>query len=122
MPFDDLPKAAKIDYILLDNHIKHAQRQLEHRAEARQDVSPLVPFLGTIAELEVARRRYEFVAGQDAAEKLEKLAEEVTDIHAEWKNKLEDAEDDERPNKTSGRQAALAIGDSQRTLREWYEF
>jgi hypothetical protein len=122
LPFDDLPQAAKIDYILLDNHIKHSQRQLQHEAQARQDLNPLVPFLGTIAELEMARRRYEFVAGQDAAEALEKLAEQVADIHAEWKEKLKDAEDDERPNRTSGRQAALAIGEASRTLRNWFEF
>ncbi len=70
IPFDDLGQAARVDYILLANHIKHEERQLRLDDEAEREIAPLAPFLAAIAELETARRRYEFVEGQSAAERL----------------------------------------------------
>ena len=68
IPFDDLGQAARIDYLLLANHIKREERQLQLDDEAEREIAPLAPFLAAIAELETARRRYEFVEGQAAAE------------------------------------------------------
>jgi uncharacterized protein (DUF885 family) len=121
LDFDALPQAAKIDYLLLDNHIRREERQLELDAQARRDIEPLVPFLGEIAELEMTRRRFEFVDGQAAAEGLTKLAERVEAARKAVAEQLEGDEED-RPKATAGRQAAIALNDSMRTLRGWYDF
>src|SRR5260221_4825753 len=55
--FDDLAQPARIDYILLANHINREQRQLHLDEDARREIAPLAPFLSEIAELETARRR-----------------------------------------------------------------
>jgi hypothetical protein len=121
LDFDALPQAGKIDYLLLDNHIRHEERQLELDVQARHDIEPLVPFLGEIADLEMARRRFEFVDGQAAAECLTKLAERVDEARKAVAEHLE-GDEDERPKATAGRQAALAVGEAMRTLRGWYDF
>src|SRR5262249_38695362 len=64
LDFDKLPQAGKIDYLLLGNYIGRQQRQLHLDEEAAREIEPLAPFLANIAELEAARRRFEFVEGQ----------------------------------------------------------
>jgi hypothetical protein len=122
LAFDDLPRPAKIDYLLLDNHIEREERQLRLDEQARQDIQLLVPFLAEIAELEMARRRFEFIEGQVAAERLAELAAEVAEARTAVAELLDSDEEGERPRQTAGRQAALAIRAGSRSLRDWYEF
>ncbi len=122
LDFDSLAQPAKIDYLLLDNHIRHEQRQLELDEQARRDIEPLAPFLPEIAELEMARRRFEFVDGKAAAEQLTKLAARVAETREAVEKQLKSEDEDDRPKKTAGRQAAMSVGAASRTLRNWYDF
>jgi uncharacterized protein (DUF885 family) len=120
--FDELGQPAKIDYILLANHVNREQRQLRLDEEAGREIAPLAPFLSEIAALETARRRYEFVEGQSAATRLSELAREVAAARADLEKRLAKADSGDRPKKTAGRRAALAVGIATGTLRRWYEF
>jgi hypothetical protein len=120
--FDDLAQPARIDYILLANHINRHQRQLHLDEEARREIAPLAPFLAEIAELETARRRYEFVEGQSAATRLAELTRHVAAARADLEKRLAKGDSSDRPKKTAGRRAALAVGAAAVTLRRWYEF
>jgi hypothetical protein len=122
IPFDDLGQAARIDYLLLANHIKREERQLYLDGEAERAIAPLAPFLATIAELETARRRYEFVEGQAAASKLSELTARVSSAKSDLEKRLAKSASGERPKRTDGRRAATAVGAATRTLRHWYEF
>ena len=120
--FDDLAQPARIDYILLANHINRELRQLHLDEEARREIAPLAPFLTEIAELETARRRYEFVEGQSAATRLSELTGHVAAARADLEKRLAKGESSDRPKKTAGRRASLAVGAATATLRHWYEF
>lgn len=120
--FDDLAQPARIDYILLANHINRQQRQLRLDEEGRREIAALAPFLAEIAELETARRRYEFVEGQSAATRLAELTGRVAAARADLEKRLAKGESSDRPKKTAGRRAALAVGMATATLRHWYEF
>ena len=122
IPFDDLGQAARIDYLLLANHIKREERQLHLDDEAEREIAPLAPFLAAIAELETARRRYEFVEGQAAASKLSELTARVSSAKSDLEKRLAKSASGERPKRTDGRRAAAAVGAATRTLRHWYEF
>jgi hypothetical protein len=122
IPFDDLGQAARIDYLLLANHIKREERQLHLDDEAERAIAPLAPFLATIAEFETARRRYEFVEGQAAASKLSELTARVSSAKSDLERRLAKSASGERPKRTDGRRAAAAVGAATRTLRHWYEF
>jgi hypothetical protein len=122
VPFDGLNQAGKIDYLLLANHIKREERQLRLDEEADREITPLAPFLSAIADLEIARRRYEFVEGQSAAGQLTELTERVTAAKADLEKQLVKSAPEKRPKRTDGRRAAMAVGAATRTLRHWYDF
>ncbi len=123
IPFDELDQPAKIDYILLANHIKREERQLKLDGETQRAIAPLAPFLAEIAELETARRKYEFVEGQAAASKLAELAKQVSSAKSDLEKKLAKSAASERPKRTDGRRAAAAVNRAVQTLRyNWYEF
>jgi hypothetical protein len=120
--FDGLDQPAKIDFILLANHIKRAERQLKLDGEAKRAIETLAPFLAAIAELETARRRYEFVEGQAAAGKLAELVTKVSAAKSDLEKRLAKSGSGERPKRTDGRRAAAAVNRAAQTLRHWYEF
>ncbi len=120
--FDDLSQAGKIDYLLLANHIARQTRQLDLDQEAAKEIEPVVPFLSAIAELETARRRFEFADGQAAATKLSEINSRVAEARAKLEKLVGKEESPERPKKTLGRRAALAVNTATRTLQNWYEF
>lgn len=122
IPFDDLDQPARIDYILLVNHIRREERQLKLDDKAQQAIAPLAPFLAEIAELETARRKYDFVEGQAAAGKLAELNSRVTTAKADLEKRLAKSGSGERPKRTNGRKTAAAVNAAIRTLHRWYDF
>ena len=122
IPFDDLSQAGKIDYLLLANHISRQARQLDLDQEAAKEIEPLAPFLSAIAELETARRRFEFADGQAAATKLAEINTRVAEARAKMEKLVGQEDSPDRPKKTLGRCAALAINTASHTLQNWYEF
>jgi uncharacterized protein (DUF885 family) len=120
--FDDLAQPAKIDYILLGNTIRREERQLDLDEQAEREIAPLAPFLPAIAELETARRRYEFVEGQAAATRLSELAGRVAAAKADLEKRLTKTDAASKPKRTDGRRSALAVAAAARTLRHWYDF
>jgi hypothetical protein len=122
IPFEDLSQAGKIDYLLLANYIGRQARQLDLDQEVAKEIEPLAPFLSAIAELETARRRFEFADGQAAAEKLSEINARVAEARAKIEKLLGKDDSPDRPKKTLARSAALAVGTASRTLQRWYEF
>ena len=85
-----------------------------------REIEPLAPFLTAIAQLENARRRFEFVEGQAAATRLAEITGQVADARAKVEKLMAGSAD--RPKKTAGRRAAVALNAGSRTLQNWYEF
>src|SRR5262245_55262270 len=117
--FDGLGQSAKIDYLLLANHIDRQRRQLELDQQAAEQIDTLVPFLTEMADLEAARRRVEFVEGKAAANQLGELGKKVAAARSEVDKQLTSSN---RPKKTDARRAALALDAAARSLARWYEF
>ena len=103
IPFDDLSQAGKIDYLLLANHIGRQVRQLDLDQEAAKEIEPLAPFLSAIAELETARRRFEFADGQAAATKLSEINTRVAEVRAKMEKLVGQEDLPDLPKKTLGR-------------------
>jgi hypothetical protein len=122
IPFDDLPQPARVDYVLLANHIDREQRQLELDEDIRREITSLAPFLTDIAELETARRRFEFVEGKTAAAQLSEMADRVAETQKTLQRRLEEDNSDDKLKRTTGRRAALAVSRAARTLGGWYGF
>jgi len=59
LDFASLDEDGRIDYLLLQNHLRHALRQLDLRKKQQEEMRPLIPFEDVIFSFEDARRRME---------------------------------------------------------------
>jgi uncharacterized protein (DUF885 family) len=77
-----LTPAARIDYVLLRDHLGHeqAERALNRRRVGEMD--PLLPFRGTIVDLELARRRMQTIDAQAAAARVAAMPEQIKQLRA----------------------------------------
>src|SRR5690348_11682015 len=57
--FTGLSDEGKLDYILFQNHLHHALRQLDLRKKQQEEMAPLIPFADIILSLDDSRRRME---------------------------------------------------------------
>ncbi len=72
--FDQLDPAGRIDWLLLDNHLRAERRELEHREQKLAEIAPLLPFAATIENLAARARRGGREEGKAAAEILVGIA------------------------------------------------
>ncbi|MFY9344958.1 MAG: DUF885 family protein [Planctomycetota bacterium] len=85
LDFAALPHDARIDWLLLDNHLRRELAQLDDEATADAQVAPVLPFAATIAGLCEARRHLEDVDAAGVASvvaTIETMAERSqTELH-----------------------------------------
>src|SRR5689334_10428057 len=75
--FDSMSQDGKIDYLLFKNHLEYELRQLDIQAQQFAEVQPLLPFAGTIIDLEEGRRRMEAIDSAKVAATLTDLRKQV---------------------------------------------
>src|SRR6185295_11692547 len=77
LDFDSMSQDGKIDYLLFKNHLEYELRQLDIQAQQLAAIEPLVPFAGTIIDLEETRRRMETIDPAKIAATLTDLKKQV---------------------------------------------
>lgn len=128
MDFDSLQHAEQVDYLLFKNHLEHEQRQLALRAQALDELAPLVPFAQTIIDFEEARRRMEKIDAAKIAARLNELNRQLEGTRRAVENGLlpEGKADAMLPalktKKTVANRAFAVANDLRRTLKNWFEF
>jgi len=119
LDFEHLSLDGKVDYLLLKNYLGHQERQIELRARERKEAEPLVPFAGTIVELEAARRELRPMDWSKVAGTLNSMTKTIDEARRS-------AERDGRGRAGIKRlvaNRALADVESLRAgLREWFGF
>ncbi len=129
--FSLLNQEGKIDYILLQNHLTHAIRQLALTQKRTQEMSPLLPFAPVILGLDQSRRRMELVRPQQDAEALTKLLKEVDrtrqalEAGPEAAPKPAGAASAVQPlhaDRIVARRAAMTVGRLRETLKTWFTY
>lgn len=75
--FDSLDLAAKIDFILFENHLRHELKRLELEAERDKEIEDLVPFRETILSQDRAARRGETIDPAKAAATLAEMTKSI---------------------------------------------
>src|SRR5262245_12400035 len=113
MDFGALSHDARIDWLLLDNHVRHELEQLAEEGRDDEEVKELVPFAATIAGLCEARRRMEEVDPAAAAETMATLAQTVDRVRTGLREK-----EFEHLDLPVAARAVDRIGD----LRSWFEY
>jgi uncharacterized protein (DUF885 family) len=113
LDYEALGSAGRIDWLLLDGHLRHALAQSRFDARREEELRPLLPFAETIARLEEARRGLEPLDPEQAAETLSALTASVKAARSEKRES-----GSVRP--AVALRAATALGESAETLKAWF--
>jgi uncharacterized protein (DUF885 family) len=135
--FDSMSQEGKVDYLLLRNHLEYEMRQLDIQGKQLAEIQPLVPFLGTIVDLEEARRRMEPIDSAKAAATLTSLKKQIDDtrksVEAGLRPERGTGSDRGAESRTEGGEAIKAkktvafravgaVNSLRNNLRNWYTF
>jgi len=82
LDFAVLDEDGRIDYLLLRNHLRHALRQLDLRKRQQEEMRPLIPFEDVIFSFEDRRRRMEPPESAKAADALQKMTKQISELRA----------------------------------------
>ncbi len=130
--FGKLSQEGKVDYVLLDNHLRYQLELMVRQDVHAQEMAPLMPFADRLLELHDARRDLVTVNGQAAARTLA----EVTRVVDSMRTLLEPAAggaraagDSARPrasapkvSRTVGNRAADQLDQIRNVVSQWYRF
>lgn len=117
LEFDRLDRDARVDLLLLENHVARELARLAEDARRDDEVRELLPFASRIIELAEARRRLEDAAPRATADAIEELGKHVEVVHSA----LQNGRFERFPSAALAR-AAQRLGSLRRTLRSWFEF
>ena len=129
LDFDQMSQEGKVDYILLDNHLRY-QLELADRQDAmRAEMLPLLPFNDVLLRLHDARRDLETINPQATAKQVAALATQIDSL----RTRLEPvARSDSAGGKTRtaapkvsrtvANRAAEQLDQLRTTLGTWYRF
>ena len=128
--FAGLNQDGKIDYILLQNHLTHALRQIELRNKQIEEMLPLLPFAKTILDLDESRRRMEPPKPMEAAKALTQMVKTIAKAQeaeeAGLKNSAKSADaktadvEPIRVERTVARRGVGAVRQLRGTLKRWF--
>ena len=115
--FDALNHDEQIDYLLFKNYLEHEQKELNRFAGQIEEMSALVPFAGTISDLEDSRRKLESVDSAKTASLLNDLSKQIAATQkGVEENKIA------KPKRTVANRAAQMVASLRATLRNWFNF
>jgi uncharacterized protein (DUF885 family) len=117
--FAQLDEDAKVDWILLESHLRYNLRRIELDEEQRKEAAPFLPFLEAIVELSERRQKMEPVDGHKAAETLDAIRD---GIEAKTKAIEKDLADKKKFSKAVANRAASYSDTLRGRLKEWFEF
>lgn len=80
--FDKLSQEGRIDYVLLNNYIKHQLDLLDRQDKMRAETAPLLPFADKLLALQDARRNLQPVDPQASARTIAAVAKQVDSLRA----------------------------------------
>lgn len=80
IPFDKLPTAGRIDWVLFRNQLDYAIHASTLRERRVEEIRPLLPMLDELLLLDEARRNMEWADPRQSAGLVDKAAKRITDL------------------------------------------
>lgn len=114
--FTRLSHDAQVDYVLLRNHIESALRQLDIDKARLGEQEPYLPFMQTILNMELARKRLEPIEAPKRAKELNDLAIAISEAREGVESGAR------RPSKTLANRMVGTLQTLRGVLRSWYAF
>ncbi len=129
LDFDKLSQEGKIDYVLLDNHLRYELDLADRQDTQRAETAPLMPFRDALLALHDARRDLETIKPAEVARSVATIAKQVDSLRA----LLEPAPRGDsatartrgvapKVSRTVANRAADQVDQLRNTLGGWYRF
>jgi hypothetical protein len=115
-PFNSYSPDEKVDYLLLKKWLVKNLRILVSTEEGLKEMAHLLGWSEVIVKLSEDRQEANEVDSQDAAAKLDQMADEVVSLESKIK------EGKAKTNKFPAYRASLVIAELEGHLREWFSF
>lgn len=135
LDFGGLSAEGKVDYVLLDNHLRYQLQMMERSEKQRQETAPLLPFAGRLLALQDVRRDLVTVNGQEAARTLAEVTRQVDSLRALYEPAPprpagDSASGAARParvvppkvSRTVGNRAADELDQVRNTVGQWFRY
>jgi uncharacterized protein (DUF885 family) len=130
--FYSLDEANQIDYLLMQNHLQHAERLLSLRQKQFTEMGALLPFSKAILDLAETRWRMQLPQPQQNAEQLTALVKKIGETREAAEAELASsakptAQGGSGPalihvQRTTARRAAQTVGRLREVLKDWFEY
>jgi uncharacterized protein (DUF885 family) len=125
--FDALDQDGRIDYLLFRNQLRFELRELEDDQKRRTEAAGLIPFAGSVVQLEESRRRMEPVEADKAARVLTEVSEQISRTRKSLEKQLKEEKDQKDshktlPGKVVANRSARMTDELRQTLKRWNEF
>ena len=117
LDFDKLNHDEQVDYVLFKNYIEHEIKEQDRYDAQLAEMSPLIPFMRTISDLEDTRRTLKDLDQAKAAVTLNALAKQIVDTQKSF-----DGPSAAKPKRTVANRAARTVTELRNVLRRWYTF
>jgi uncharacterized protein (DUF885 family) len=133
LDFSTLSTEGKVDYVLLDNHVRYQLDLMDRAARQRDETAPLLPFAARLLALQDVRRDLVSVNAQQAARTVADVAREVDSLRALYDAPPPRAAGDSaaarsaRPappkvSRTVGNRAAEEVDAVRNTVGQWFRY
>ena len=135
LDFDRLSQEGRVDYVLLDNHLRYQLDLMGREATQLAEIAPLVPFADVLLGLHERRRDLVTIDGQQAARTLADVTRQVDSLRQSLEpaparnGSGADADSARvarpaapRVSRTAGNRAAERLDQLRAILGQWYRF
>ncbi len=80
--FDKLSQEGKVDYVLLENHLRYQLELMDRQEQQRQEMAPLLPFAERLLAMHDARRDLTTLDAQAAAHTIADISKSIDSLRA----------------------------------------
>jgi uncharacterized protein (DUF885 family) len=131
LDFGKLSQEGKVDYVLLDNHVRYQLDLMGREDKQFAEIAPLLPFADTLFGMHESRRNLVSINAQQAARTLSEVTKQVDSLRALLEPAPARINGDSarapRPvapkvSRTAGNRAADRLDQVRNTLGTWYRF
>ncbi len=128
LDFDRLSKEGKIDYVLLENHLRYQLELADREDVKRAEVVPLLPFADALLALQDNRRALETIAPAATAKSVAGIARQIDSLRTLFEPAAR-GDSTTRPrgvapraSRTVANRAAEQLDQLRNTIGSWYRF
>ena len=128
LDFDKLSQEGRIDYVLLDNHLRYQLDLADRQDTQRVEVAPLLPFSDALLALHDARRDLEAIDPQVTAKRVAAIARQIDSLRAQLETPARGDSVAKRATaaskvaRTVANRAADQLDQLRGTIGMWYRF